>query len=95
MRALAFTPGLWLAVDALAVARLTRLVTKDTISNPIRARVHRRSVKAFDFLSCPWCTSVWIAAAVVGLTVGIGSWWRYPAALLSMSMVAGFLAGHE
>lgn len=43
-----------LAVDALAVHRLTRLVTRDTITRPLRARVIRWSYTAHPM---PWRAS--------------------------------------
>jgi hypothetical protein len=52
-----------------ATARLTRLVTEDTITGPMRAAIMRRSKNgpdgwAYLWVSCPWCVGLWIAAAV-------------------------------
>jgi hypothetical protein len=70
------SPGA-LAVEAVlvagTVARLTRLVNKDTITAPLRKLVESRVKKASgpgvwhkvdDFIVCPWCVSVWIGALV-------------------------------
>ena len=93
MTAFALTPGLWLVVDALAVFSLTILVTRDVITEKPRQWIKRRlGLHAFDFITCPWCTSVWIAAAVVALTVFVPSEWKYVAYLLTCTAVAGFLA---
>jgi hypothetical protein len=56
-----------------AVARLTRLVTKDTITAPARDWIEARAKKAGgrklwgkvdDLVNCPWCVSVWVSAPV-------------------------------
>lgn len=93
MTAFKMTAQLWLVVDVLAVARLTRLVTRDTITEGIRRWVRRwLGLRAFDFVTCPWCTSVWLAGGAVLATVYAGGAWRYVAYALTCSMVAGLLA---
>ena len=56
------------AVDALAVARITRLVVDDEILDDFRNRVferfHPQQSKIGYFLTCHACTSVWAAALV-------------------------------
>lgn len=62
-----------------AVIRLTRLITHDTITAPLRSAAARYDVRnrlalqkpphpgpgpALTFITCPWCISVYIAAAV-------------------------------
>lgn len=101
MRAFLFSPGLWVVVDALAVYRLTRLVTTDTVMAWPRAwlsgALHRSPPKrrrTFFFLTCPWCTSIWLAAGVVALTRYVPREWCYVAAGLAFSGVAGYLAEH-
>lgn len=82
-----------LVVLALAVYRLTRLVTTDALTDPLRGRLGRRP-KLVSFLECPWCVSVWLAAAVV-VEVEERWWWTFaaPAALvLALSAVTGYLA---
>lgn len=84
---------MWLVVDALAVYRLAVLVTADIVTDPGRQWAKRRlGMHVFDFVTCPWCVSMWAAAGVVALTRFVPSWWRYPAAGLAFSAVAGFLA---
>ena len=89
-----------LLVAALATARLTRLVTRDQITHPLRrallARVDRDGYLAY-LLTCDWCVSVWIGAgaAVVGVRAGAWSWWWAPAVALVVSYVAGWLASKE
>lgn len=64
-----------LAIDALAVHRLTRLVVKDTLTAPLRERafallpppatshIHGIPNPAY-VLTCEFCASIYIAAAV-------------------------------
>jgi hypothetical protein len=75
----------WLVVDALATYRLTILVTRDAITEPLRRG--RRAI----FWACTWCTSIWIAAVVVALTRFWPTEWQYPAMLLALSAVAGYM----
>lgn len=79
----------WLAVNAMAVYRLTVLIGRDSITQPIRDRASERMTL---FLTCPWCTSIWIAGGVVVLTRFYPTEWRYPAVALALSGAAGFLA---
>jgi len=75
-----------LALYALAVTRVTTLVTHDEITRPVREhliarfdpyrRVHRFLVYLLgapdgDAIGCPWCVSVWIG----GLTAPIIYLW--------------------
>jgi hypothetical protein len=85
----------WLVADALAVARLARLVTSDAIFDRPREYIKRRGTKAALFITCPWCVSVWLAACAVAATHFIPSVWIYACLGLSFSEIAGLLAGHE
>lgn len=52
----------------VAVVRLTRFVNVDLLFEPVRAVVERRAgadSRIAYLLSCPWCASIWIAAAVM------------------------------
>jgi hypothetical protein len=57
-----------LLLDSLAVHRATRLVTTDTITAPLRERVWRsrppESSPLGYVLSCDYCASIYLAAAV-------------------------------
>lgn len=93
----------------VAVARAARLVTADKITEPIRdwiCRVVRNDrgaiiecarPKLLYFITCPWCTSIWIGAVAAGLVV---QWpdtkivWALMI-LGASSEVAGLLAGLE
>lgn len=63
METMKLTP-IELAVGILATARITRLVTEDSITEPIRDWAMRYP-KLHELLTCPRCTSVWAGAFVV------------------------------
>lgn len=61
-------PEFWILLLAFgATARLTRLVTGDTITRFIRDRVAARygddSIQR-EFIGCPWCVGFWMSAIV-------------------------------
>lgn len=84
----------WLTI-ALALglaARLTRLITLDTITQPIRDRL---SGFLAALVECPWCSGVWTAVAV-GLSWMWWSdqtWWQVTALIGTIAWVAGAAAG--
>lgn len=51
-----------LALLPLAAARLTRLITRDSIGEPLRSRVRKKwgeqSLPA-ELIGCHWCVGVW------------------------------------
>lgn len=102
-------PGLVLAVAALAVHRITRLVTDDEIAAPVRRRIatyspgpgqlrlpRTRGVgRWFGYLvTCPWCVSVYVGAVLAGI-LAAGGWpiVAWPAVAAATSSVAGLLPG--
>lgn len=91
--------AVWLIVDALAVYRLTRLVTRDSlplVARPRDAAVRRWGDRALGyFVECPWCVSVWVAAAAVTGRVLTPTWWTPLALVLAFSAVTGWLAERE
>jgi hypothetical protein len=59
-----------LLTDSLALWRLTRLVTADELTAPLRERaqswaLERRKPMLHYLLGCPYCMSVWLAPAVL------------------------------
>lgn len=73
------TTWLVLALYALVVARITRLITADKLTEPFRGWVARkfrrdspaaaldtpRPVHPMTYLvHCAWCTSIWVAAVL-------------------------------
>lgn len=47
--------------------------------------------KLAEFITCPWCTSPYLAAIVVGCQALIPTLWQYPCAVLAFSAAAGLL----
>lgn len=85
-----------LIAAALATARITRLITADVITEPLRIAVFKRLNTEGKFaylLSCDWCASVYVGAGVAA------SWWAWgdtkiwaaSMIALSASYAAGFL----
>lgn len=54
-----------------AVARLTRLVTADYITKPVRERVKARygDNRLHYFVTCDWCVSIWVAPPVAAAAI--------------------------
>jgi hypothetical protein len=88
---------LWLVVLVVgASARLTRLVTRDTLTSPFRAWTIRRwgpDSKPATLLTCPWCAGFWLCAAVAasGWWARDAWWWSLPALTLTASYAVGLL----
>lgn len=81
-----------------AVARLTRLLTEDTICAPLRDwHCWPKWVKTL--LSCAWCASLWISAALFACAWAwpwmlCAPWFVFAAAALAASYVYGLIAGY-
>jgi len=87
-------------VDALATARLTRLVTRDAVLDTPRRwywtwaigdGVRVKHPKALDFIGCPWCVSVWAAIGVVAARRFFPKWWTPAACVLAFSQASGLM----
>lgn len=82
-------------IDALAAARLTRLVVVDDFPPVKRARdwflerVGEESTLG-DLIGCPWCAGWWISAAVVAARWRFPRLWDPVARALATSLVVGF-----
>jgi hypothetical protein len=90
-----------LAVDALAVYRLTRLATVDTFPAAASARdritrwtreTDRPAIE--ELIHCPWCIGFWIATGVVLVRAGLPRPWSPLARALALSAAAGVIAHH-
>lgn len=94
-----------LVVFALAVARVTRLVTTDDITANIRSKIiallddRERTLGEHlaRLIVCDWCVSVYVGLAVAPLVI-----WHYanpavtwPVLALALSQVVGMLASRE
>lgn len=83
-------------IDALAVARLTKLAQDDEVW-PVRelreAYLRKAGYTRFaDLATCVWCCSFWVALAVVLARHRFPRAWPWIARCLASSAVAGYLA---
>lgn len=80
-------------VDALAVYRLTKLVNDDEITADIRdkllERFHPEDTKIGYLITCPWCVSIYMGAAVALAREVAPRPWRVASRALAFSAVAG------
>lgn len=77
--------------------RVTRFMTKDTLAAGFRSWVADRfgdESRPAYLVTCGWCTSIWVAAAVTPLAYWAGEslWFRGPALALSLSYLTGLAA---
>jgi hypothetical protein len=78
----------------LAVARITRLINADEITDPVRVAIGRRygfESRWFYLVSCAWCVSFWIGLATAPLlthALGLPIWWA-PLLALAASQLTG------
>jgi hypothetical protein len=69
---------LWFVLNTLAAARLTQLVTTDSITGPPRVAVtewsDRRTITRplAVLINCGWCVSVWVAAGLAAFDAWAG-----------------------
>ena len=92
MRPFSLSPSEWLAVNGLAVYRATRLAGHDVIFDRPRNWLKHRSIRWWDFVTCPWCFGMWAAGAAVVLTATVPNVWVYPATVGALSAAAGWLS---
>lgn len=95
-------------MDALAAYRLTRLVTEDTITKPLRDEIVDRGSTVPGFagtgqpgrgwryaaklVECPWCAGFWIACGVTIARRVAPRVWEPVAVALATSAAVGALA---
>ncbi len=87
-------------LTVLAVARVTRLITTDTVFDDLRNPVIRwlvrdgRESRLAYLIMCDWCSSVYVGAAAAGAYWTWGETMPYMATVLALaaSYVTGFLA---
>ena len=84
-----------MVIGFLAVARVTRLLVEDQLTNRYRLWVVKRWGEASwqSYLAhCPWCTSIWIGAAIMPVAVLLPNIWVVAAfSIPAASMVTGLL----
>jgi hypothetical protein len=85
-----------LAIDALAVHRLTHLIQEDEVWPVKEIRdfyvLSTGQSRWSDLASCPWCAGMWLAALVALLRWRFPRAWPVAAKVLAGSTVAGLLA---
>lgn len=90
-----------LAVDALAVKRLTRLVTEDVLTEPLRNLIWRRfggpeTGHGLGYLvTCQHCVSIWIGSGVTLARMMFPRPWSPVAYALALSSVTSLIAERE
>lgn len=87
-----------LVVDALAAYRITHLITDDTVPfGSAREYILNRwpGSLAAEWVECPWCAGMTIAAGVIAARALIPRWWTHPATALACSAITGLLATWE
>lgn len=87
-----------LVLDALATYRVTRLIVEDDVPlGPARDWVTRRwpDSKLTELIGCPWCASMYVAAAVVTARATAPRAWAHFATVLAMSAATGLLSTWE
>lgn len=84
------------ALAALATYRLTRLVTTDEITAPIRDRIWRtrppETSRVGYLLTCNWCSSIYAASALEMSRMIAPRITRAVETVLALSAVSGLLA---
>jgi hypothetical protein len=85
---------LWLLINAFAVARVSRLIARDTITAGVRNRIQARAEGSLvNLVTCTWCLGIWLAAAATVLTCAASTrgWWLLIAGGLAVAELAGLL----
>jgi len=85
-----------LAISALATYRLTRLITTDEITSPIRDRIWKthppESSRIGYAITCNWCSSVYAASALQISRIIAPKTTTAVETILALSAVAGLVA---
>lgn len=85
-----------LVVLAVAVARMTVLMTTDKITQPLRDKVLAKfgpdHMLTFG-VNCPWCWSIWLAFPMTAITFSTANTiWLAILTALAVSWVGSYLA---
>lgn len=88
-----------LARSGLATYRLTRLITRDTITAPIRDKIWEYAPpersKIGYLLTCEWCSSIYAASALEISRMITPKWTARAEMILALSALAGLLTAYE
>lgn len=97
------TTAILLTLLTIATARITRLITLDTITAPLRHTItrHTGTTSKITYLAhCPWCMSIWIATLLtptcwyltdLPTQLHITSWIGLPLTTLTVAHLAALL----
>jgi hypothetical protein len=78
-------------IICLAAARLTRLVTEDIITEPLREWASIKPAWVYDLITCPWCIGFWISLGCVAVWWTSGDRAVWLLAPFAVSYVAGWV----
>lgn len=84
-----------LAVYALAVFRICRLIIEDTITEPIRNAIWKKFPPhtAFGYLiTCYWCTSMYVASLIIICSILVPSVVFIICSIFALSALAGIIS---
>ena len=88
-----------IAISGLATYRLTRLITRDTITAPAREKIWRyhppHESKLGYVLTCEWCSSIYAASALEFCRIISPRLTKAAETVLALSAVAGLLTAYE
>ena len=96
-----------LIVLILATARLTRAVSIDDITIPMRMWLGKRFGNTsfiYELVICYWCSGWWIAALTTFYTLAVltalhilpgAAWWTYPIVFPAVAYSASWILGKE
>lgn len=80
-------------IDIAAVYRLTKLVIDDEIAADLREKLWEHfppeTTKLGYLITCPWCTSIWMGAAIFALRKISPEMADYTSAVLASSAATG------
>lgn len=96
-------------VDCLAIYRLTRLATRDEITEGLRETIEKELGTAVDaklitkkteeklvyMLRCDWCVSIWVAVFALILKKYVPDVWNNLKYVLAASAATGMIATYE
>lgn len=77
-------------IVCLATARLTRLVTDDTITEPLRVWASDKPL-LYGLITCPYCIGFWISLVTVAVWWTAGDRTVWLLAPFAVSHVAGWV----
>lgn len=87
-----------LLIDFIAVYRLTKLVIDDEIMEEVREAIWEKfpaeSTKIGYLITCPWCTSIWMGAAIFAMRKLHPESTDYITKVLASSAVTGVAFNH-